>query len=324
MKPATAETKDPMSLTPAPQIAEPFSTGVELHERPADPKAANGGESQVGDTPTVSIGLPVYNGARFLAQALDSLLGQTYHDFELIVSDNASTDETAAICAKYAARDSRVRYIRQPVNIGAPRNWSFVVTVARGRYFKWASCNDFCAANLLERYVTVLAQRPEAVLCYGRTCLVDEETGIEELYGGDIAVEDVRPSDRFIRLLTALRLNNAQSGLIRMDALRQTGLDRPYPGGDMPLMAELALRGTFVLLPDVLLFRRMGRATFSRNLTGKARADFYGTESTALLDVVRLHRDHLLGILRAPISAHEKARSLKYLARMFYWALRKR
>jgi hypothetical protein len=89
-------------------------------------------------------------------------------------------------------------------------------------------------------------------------------------------------------------------------------------------MAELALRGTFVLVPDVLLFRRMGRATFSRSLTGKARVDFYGTKSFPLLDVLRRYRDHVLGVMRAPIAAQEKARSLKYLAHMFYWDLHNR
>lgn len=274
------------------------------------------------DAPTVSIGLPVYNGARFLREALDSLLGQTYRDFELIVSDNASTDETAAICAEYVALDPRVRYIRQPVNIGAPRNWSFVVTVARGRYFKWASCNDRCAQDMLERCVTVLERQPRAVLCYGRTRLVDEDTGREEPYAGDIAIEDERPSDRLIRLLRELRLNNAQSGLIRLEALRQTGLDRPYPAGDIPLMAELALRGTFVLLPDVFLFRRMGPGTFSRELAGKALADFYGGRSRPLLDLLRRHRDHAIGVLRAPISTREKSRSLSQIVRHLYWDLR--
>lgn len=276
-----------------------------------------------GDTPIVSIGLPVYNGARFLPQALESLLGQTYRDFELIISDNASTDQTAAICKEYAAKDSRIRYIRQAVNIGAPRNWSFVVTVARGRYFKWASCNDRCAENMLARCVTVLEEQPDAVLCYGRTQIVDEETGFEHAYTGDIAIEDERPSDRYKHLLRDLELNNAQSGLIRMDALRQTRLDRPYPAGDMPLMAELALRGKFVLLPDVLLFRRMGLRTFSRHLTGKTRADFYGHESSALLDFLRRYCDHVIALLRAPVSMREKQRSLIELLRHLYWDLKR-
>lgn len=283
----------------------------------------NGASTRAGGrpAPTVSIGLPVYNGARFLAQALDSLLAQSYSDFELIVSDNASTDETAAICAEYADRDARLRYIRQSENIGAPRNWSFVVTVARGRYFKWASCNDRCAPDMLARCVEVLSSQPQAVLCYGRTCLVEEDSGREEVYNEDVAIEDERPSDRFIHLLSALRLNNAQSGLIRLDALRQTGLDRPYPAGDMPLMTELALRGKFVLLPEVVLYRRMGVRTFSRNLTGMAHADFYGSRSSEFANLMRRHRDHALGILHAPIAYGEKARSLLHLLRHTYWDL---
>ncbi|MCS6944273.1 MAG: glycosyltransferase [Sutterellaceae bacterium] len=270
----------------------------------------------------MSIGLPVRNGARFLAEALDSLLAQTYRDFELIVSDNASTDETASICARYAGKDARIRYVRHAVNIGAPRNWSFVVTLARGRYFKWASCNDRCPEYMLERCVAVLERRPDAVLCYGRTCLVDEESGLQQPYGGNIALEHERPSERFIQLLRLLQLNNPQCGLIRLEALRQTGLDRPYPGGDLPLMSELALRGTFVLLPEVLLYRRMGAGTFSHALTPAAHNDFFGKTTMPLFDILRRHRDHALGVLRAPIATQEEVRSLKYLARAFYWDLR--
>lgn len=272
--------------------------------------------------PLVSIGLPVYNGARFLSQTLDSLLAQTFDDFELIVSDNASTDGTAAICADYAARDARIRYIRQKKNIGAPRNWSFVVTVARGRYFKWASGNDRCAPQMLARCVATLEARPDAVLCYGRTCLVDEDTGEERPYEGDVAIEDGRPSDRFTHLLRALRLNNAQSGLIRLSALRQTGLDRPYPAGDIPLMAELALRGAYVLLPEVLLYRRMGGQTFSGGLVGRAHKEFYGGRSTGVIDTLRRHRDYALGIVRAPIGPREKARTLGHWTHHLAWDLR--
>jgi glycosyltransferase involved in cell wall biosynthesis len=311
-----------MSLTPPPAAAALAGMAVGPIERAADAQGVGRGGYVGRAAPTVSIGVPVFNGGRFLQRAFDSLLGQTYPDFELIISDNASTDDTAPICADYAARDSRVRYLRQSVNIGAPRNWSFVANVARGRYFKWASCNDRCAEDMLERCVKVLEQQPHAVLCYGRTLLVDEESGHEEPYAGDFAIEDEHPSDRLMRLLSKLQLNNAQGGLIRLDALRQTGLDRPYPAGDLPLMAELALRGTFVLLPQVLLFRRMGPRTFSRGLAGKAEEDFYGTRSTPLFDLLRRHRDLAIGVLRAPITAREKGRSLRHLVRYLYWDLR--
>src|SRR5919112_5909956 len=101
--------------------------------------------------PRVTIGLPVYNGERFLEQALDGLLAQTFTDFELIISDNASTDRTPEICQAYAARDSRIRYVRQPENIGAGPNHNILVPMARGEYFKWASHDDLYDPDLVAK-----------------------------------------------------------------------------------------------------------------------------------------------------------------------------
>jgi len=103
-----------------------------------------------GKIPAVSIGMPVYNGERFLREALESLLNQTYRDFELIISDNASTDSTSAICAEYAARDPRIRYIRQSENIGASANFRFVFNESLGRYFMWAAHDDVRAPEFIE------------------------------------------------------------------------------------------------------------------------------------------------------------------------------
>ena len=180
-----------------------------------------------GFTPLVSIGLPVYNGERFLAQALDSLLGQTLQDFELIISDNASTDGTADICLDYAARDARIRYIRQPSNIGAPRNWNFVALEARGRYFKWASADDFCDPRMLEKCVAVLSADPSVVLCYGRACIVDEETGEHRPFAHDFSAVDPRPSERFKTVFRSLVLKQRAQGVIRLDVLRRTSLEPP-------------------------------------------------------------------------------------------------
>jgi glycosyltransferase involved in cell wall biosynthesis len=108
------------------------------------------------ELPSLTIGLPVYNGERYLAQALDALLAQTYQDFELIISDNASTDRTADICQEFVARDARVKYVRQRVNIGAGPNHNAVLTLARGRFFKWAAHDDVYAPTLLERCIEVL------------------------------------------------------------------------------------------------------------------------------------------------------------------------
>src|SRR5262245_52473779 len=97
----------------------------------------------VRNSPTVSIGLAVYNGGQYLAQAIESILGQSYADFELIISDNASTDETETICRSYVARDERIRYSRNATNIGGARNENLTTTLARGRYFRWAAHDDY-------------------------------------------------------------------------------------------------------------------------------------------------------------------------------------
>src|SRR3954468_18589343 len=106
--------------------------------------------------PRLSIGLPVYNGEDFLAESLDSLLGQTYENFELIISDNASTDATADICRGYANHDSRVRYLRQQHNIGLAPNHNFVFSESRGELFKWAAADDLYGRDLLKLCVEAL------------------------------------------------------------------------------------------------------------------------------------------------------------------------
>jgi glycosyltransferase involved in cell wall biosynthesis len=271
--------------------------------------------------PTVSIGLPVYNGARFIAHALDSLLGQSFFNFELIISDNASTDETEKICKGFAERDQRIRYIRQHVNIGAPRNWNFVAEEARGKYFKWSSASDYCAPDMLALCVAAMELDVEVVLCYGRTCLVDEETGALEEYSGDIAITDDCPHDRFRTLCQTLMLNNAQSGLIRTDALRRTQLDRLYPGGDVALMAELALLGKFLLLPEVLLYRRTGRETFSSRLNATELSLFFDPQKTHSIDLrrLRLNVDFFRVVFRSPISIPEKWKTLQLVFRHAIW-----
>ena len=119
--------------------------------------------------PRLSIGLPVYNGENFLAESLEALLGQSFEDFELIISDNASTDETAAICRRYGQQDSRIRYVRQPRNVGCASNHNFLVGQARGELFKWASHDDLYARDLLERCVDALDEYPYVVLAHSWT-----------------------------------------------------------------------------------------------------------------------------------------------------------
>lgn len=269
----------------------------------------------------VFIGLPVYNGARFLARAVDSLLAQSFTDFTLLISDNASNDDTQAICERYCLQDSRVRYVRQRENIGAPNNWNFVVHQAEGEYFKWATANDECAPLMLERCLQALDADPSAVLCQGRTCLVDEESDAHEEYQKDLALLDHRPSERLKELIIHLALNNGQSGLIRLSSLHQTGLDRPYPNGDIPLMAELALLGRFIVLPEVLLYRRMGPSTFSCLLAKDQIGAFYGKPATRTMlgHHLRQHADIIGAAIRLPSEWREKLAALNVALRRVVW-----
>lgn len=122
----------------------------------------------------LSIGLPVYNGERYLAESLDALLGQTYKDFELIISDNASTDGTAGICREYARQDPRIRYVRQTKNIGAAPNHNFVLSEAKGELFKWAAADDLYARDLLERCIAALDEHPDFVLADSWTAAISD------------------------------------------------------------------------------------------------------------------------------------------------------
>src|SRR5215470_10109303 len=128
--------------------------------------------------PRLSVGLPVYNGEAYLAESLDALLGQTYEDFELIISDNASTDGTADISQGYVKQDARVRYYRQPRNVGLAPNHNFVVEQARGELFKWASNDDLYARDLLERCVDALDKQPEVVLAHSWTAMIDSSGAV--------------------------------------------------------------------------------------------------------------------------------------------------
>jgi glycosyltransferase involved in cell wall biosynthesis len=122
---------------------------------------------KVNKTPKVSIGLPVYNGSKYLKRTLDCLLGQTFLDFELIISDDGSTDATEEICREYEESDSRVRYYRQPKNFGMPvKNFQFTLTQAIGEYFMFASHDDYWSKDFIEKMVKILNADKDCSLAF--------------------------------------------------------------------------------------------------------------------------------------------------------------
>lgn len=271
--------------------------------------------------PRVSIGMPAYNAEATIAEALDALLSQTWSDFELIVSDNASADRTWQIVQDYARRDSRIVPMRQACNIGANGNYSTVFRAARGRYFKWASSNDWCAPTFLERCVRQLDADPEAVLVAPRTRLFEQSVDIYREYADDIPFDGADPVARFLHVGESLKLNNVLNGVVRSEALAKTRLIDHFPGADNVLVGHLALLGKLVLLDEPLFYRRMDRATATHLMSREAvhRHHYPAATLRSLFPAWRFVAGLGHAVLASRLGAGDKARALRFVAREMYW-----
>jgi glycosyltransferase involved in cell wall biosynthesis len=209
-----------------------------------------------GGSPKVSIGLPVYNGELYLDEAVASLLGQTFADLELVISDNASTDGTEEICRAWAARDPRVRYHRNATNLGAAANYDRVLAMARGELFKWAAHDDVLGSTFLAQAVEVLDAAPSVVLVHPRAAAIDaagHRLGEFEPVSG---FYDARPHVRFRRALAVGEEIYLVWGLARRAELRAAGGLGNHIGHDLTLLSALSMRGRFHEVPEVLIFQR--------------------------------------------------------------------
>lgn len=276
--------------------------------------------------PRLSIGLPVYNGGDYLAQSLDAILGQTFEDFEVVVSSNASTDDTDAIVGRYAAQDPRVRLIRQQRNVGAARNHDVVFRHSRGELFKWASADDLYARDLLERCVAVLDADPDVVLAHSWTAAIDEEGELLQAMEYPLATDSPAAAERLHSMLFggddvpgAIRADDFY-GVIRSEVLRSVKPHGSHHHADQTFMADLALRGRFRQVPDWLYFRRHhGQRAFLANPTVHAwtanldpsRANRWRNPKARLYaEFVWAHADN---IRRAPLTAAERRACLGVL-----------
>ncbi|HEY0101154.1 MAG TPA: glycosyltransferase [Pyrinomonadaceae bacterium] len=212
----------------------------------------------MNNRPLVSIGMPLYNAERYVREALDALLAQDYPDFELIISDNASTDATASICREYAARDRRIQYQRAESNMGAVWNFRRVFELSRGQYFMWAAFDDLRAPQYLSQCVAALEARPEAVMCCTDIRLIDQdgrEVGETEFPRG-IRMAGRKVSERVRAISRSLYWYDFY-GLMRRDVLATTRLPQPSWGFDVILMLEMSLRGEVLLVREKLFAYRI-------------------------------------------------------------------
>ena len=275
-------------------------------------------------SPQVSVGLPVFNGAAWLSNALDSLLAQSFGDFELIISDNASSDATQSICEQYAAQDARIRYVRQTTNQGLVWNFNRVFELSSSPYFKWACYDDIYDPKFLECCVEVLDRDPEVAWCHTRSrhinasgalLLGDETPEVSYLaetvppmgIPGLPTRASIRPSDRFRAVILGSVGCLDSYGLIRSEIMRKTPLFLPYFGSEKVFMAELALWGRYHEVPQSLCFvRAHDKAAGSMRSRRQQRQCINPTAKVWQSDRLGLLCGYVAAVRRAKLPAKEK------------------
>ena len=236
--------------------------------------------SQPPQMPLVSIGMPVFNEARFIDSALRSLRAQDYPNLEIIISDNASTDGTVEICERHAGEDARIRIERAASNRGAIANFQHALDQARGEYFMWAAGHDLWTPNLISECAATLQGNAGACLAFAGCCWIGPN---DEPFPRASGWTDTRGLGPIARLITIFWGNmHPVAGLIRTDALHTGHPLSNFAGGDLVLLSELVLRGDFIHATKATWSRREFRVEQHHDdkLRRYASADIGITRST--------------------------------------------
>jgi len=240
--------------------------------------------------PTVSIGMPVYNGEKYIREALDSLLSQTYSDFELIISDNASTDSTQAICEEYASRDSRIRYVRQAENMGGLYNFQYVLDEAAGEYFMWAAHDDVFYSSHLEKLIDIHKT--------GQFILVASSQVHQDINSGKIF--------RFKKITKHLFLESPQESFVNFMCLHHWDYAKAcliyglYRKQNMPTMTCEGNRAQDIGCDLLFLYEVISRGSifYLEEETWLRRERFYRTETISRNKFCQLFRFFLYKIIK--------------------------
>jgi glycosyltransferase involved in cell wall biosynthesis len=253
--------------------------------------------------------MPVFNAELYLEKALRSLLAQTFPDFELIISDNASTDRTAEICLDYANQDRRIRYYRNRVNVGFGKNQNRVYQLSRGQYFLLAHHDDIRAPEYLEHTDSVLDSDPSVVVCYSKTRDIDAHGELLPRIDPVLRFDSFQLRDRFRDVIRMDHICEPDFGLTRIDTLKRTRLHGNYADSDRVLLAELALYGRFYQVPELLFFRRAHPLQSTAIAPDRrSRTVLFNPEKKGrlLFPHFRQFVEYLKAIQRAPISPADR------------------
>ncbi len=271
----------------------------------------------------VTVGIPVFNGENYLAEAIASVLGQKNIDLELIIQDNASTDRTAAICRDFAAQDARVRYFRNPRNLGAAPNYNLAFSTARGTYFKWLAHDDRLTPDYLAATTAVLDARPDTVMCNSVVRYIDADGKFIGNYDSGLAGADREsPSRRFAQMALSSHSCVDFFGVWRRSALQGSLLHGSFHGADRALLAQMALRGRFARVAQPLVEMREHGHRYTRRQAGATERLAWHDASLRgriTLPTWRLYSEYVKAVRKEPLPFGERARCYGALAR--WWAL---
>jgi glycosyltransferase involved in cell wall biosynthesis len=269
--------------------------------------------------PRVSIGLPVYNGENYLCETIESILRQNYADFELIISDNASTDRTPEICQRYAVHDERISYYRNDRNIGAAKNFNRVFELSRGDYFKWAAHDDLIEPEYVQKCVQILDEDISVILCYSKVTIIDKNgKPIEQFENRLQRTASSKAADRFGAIILFDRWCFEVFGLIRAEALKKTSLIQSFIASDRALRAELSLLGRFFEISERLFLsrdhpQRSVRAMPVHHLRGKWFDP--ALKPSFVLPHCRIYYEYYKTLKRSSLAPKEKLACFGYILR---------
>ncbi len=253
--------------------------------------------------------MPVYNGEKYIREALNSVLSQTFDDLEIIISDNASTDKTEDICREYADKNSHIRYYRNDNNVGAIKNFNRLFSLSNGKYFQWVSYDDKWSPNFIEDCVAALEKDNSTVLCYGKTEFINSNGDyIRTLQKKCRYIDYSEPHKRFRDIL----INGTSAcpsqifGLIRSDVLRKTSLMGEYYGSDRVLLAELSLLGKFKSLESCIYYRRL-HPRQSVKLNPLEKAKWINPQGKRGVKVEKALYEYIFAVNKSNIEIYQKA-----------------
>ena len=204
----------------------------------------------------VSIGMPVYNEEQFIEQAIVSILNQDYQNFELIISDNASTDQTKEVCLKYAKLDSRIRFSSREITTDSTTNFNYVASIAKGGFFMWASGHDTRDPQFISRCLSTFEKSNSIVLCYSDAIWIDSKGDNISIEQSDLDTVGMDRIKRIKKVFWNLGYAYPIYGLFRKDTLNTVLPYQKVLAPDVLLLNELSAMGEFARIPEPLFFIR--------------------------------------------------------------------